>query len=682
MTAQSGPHPAGTFSRRRFLGAALAGSTAPGLLALGTRAAGGAADKQGAAPGAARPDQAKTAGDVPAGRLVPLSEHLAVFQGPIEVGVLRHEEKAWLIDCTDAGLARALAQAGVRQVERILFTHYHRDQTCGARGFAARGARLAVPADEKTCFAEPGQYWNDPRWLWRVSASFRPDHLLPVEPLPVDELLAAGEELKFGPARIEVLATPGHTDGAISLVVEVDGRRVVFCGDLLAGDGQLWDVFSLQRGFSHGGRTIGAYHGFMGDQWRLADSLRGIAGRKPDCLVPAHGQPIEGVAQVAQAIGKLLDQLQACYRNYVGISALRHYFPELFTEFEGLPGQMPIRPGFAPPECLRHFGTTWLLVAANKAALVMDAGSPTIVKRLEQMLAAGEIRAVEGLWVTHYHADHTDGIPAFQQRFDCPTLADRRLAEVLTRPAAWRLPCLMPDPVRVERALDDGESWQWQEFRLTSFFYPGQTLYHGALLVERGELRMLFVGDSHTPAGIDDYCAYNRNWLGRERGFQHCLDLIERLKPTHLFNCHVDVAFNFTPAELAWMRKNLDQREELFGRLVAWEHANFGLDPLWVRCDPYIQQAAAGKTVPLAVVITNHAAEARHAACRLVLPSALGHARGPWVAAEVAPREEARLALEIHLPGTAPAGRQVIAVDVEFGGRLLPRFAEAIVDVG
>ena len=54
--------------------------------------------------------------------------------------------------------------------------------------------------------------------------------------------------------------------------------------------------------------------------------------------------------------------------------------------------------------------------------------------------------------------------------------------------------------------------------------------------------------------------AHNRNWLGRGVGFQHCLDLIERLQPTHMFNCHVDDAFTFTPDEIQFM-DSLRQRE-------------------------------------------------------------------------------------------------------------------------
>ena len=43
----------------------------------------------------------------------------------------------------------ALATSGIESVERILLTHHHRDQTCGARSMAAQGAKIGVPAAER-----------------------------------------------------------------------------------------------------------------------------------------------------------------------------------------------------------------------------------------------------------------------------------------------------------------------------------------------------------------------------------------------------------------------------------------------------------------------------------------------------------------------------------------------------
>jgi glyoxylase-like metal-dependent hydrolase (beta-lactamase superfamily II) len=612
------------------------------------------------------------------GSVTELSEHLLVYHGPINVGIVRDGNRALLVDCGDASAAAALKKLGITKIEQIVFTHHHRDQACGARQLAP-GAKIGVPAGERELFANTASYWSDDGQLWRVYRSFRPHPLTLTEPLEVDEAFADGHQLEFGPAKIRVLDTPGHTEGSVSYLVEVDGKRVVFSGDAIYDEGRVWDVYTLQKGFSKGGRSIGGYHGFMGDRWRLVESLERIKELKPDLLLPSHGNLMR---QPARAVDTLIERFETCYENYVAISALRHYFPPLFTDYEGKPGQMPIRPGIKPPDCLRHFGTTWMLVSKTGAAFVMDVGSPRIVDQLQKMLTDGEIKSVDGLWVTHYHYDHTDGIPEFQQVFDCPCITDRRLADVLTNPTAWRLPCLAPEPIRVHRPMEDGQSWPWHEFKLTSYFYPGQTRYHDALLAEAGDLRMLFVGDSHTMSGIDDYCAYNRNWLGRDVGFQYCISLIEKLRPTHIFNCHVADAFTFTPEEIGFMRKNLDEREELFGELVPWDHANYGLDACWVRAFPYTQQAKPGDTVQVDVVITNHSTQAHNCACRAVLPEALGGEPGAWLQGTAPAKTEHALPLSLPIPADTPPGRYVIPIDVKHGPWHLPQFAEAIIDVG
>ncbi len=654
--------------------------TAPSRRSFLRKAAGGLAGAALLAPSRVLADFGEPPHEPPEpGSVTTLSPHLLVYHGPVNVGIVRDGDRALLIDCGDGSVAEALGPLGIRQVQQLVFTHHHRDQACGAQRFTADGAKVGVPAEEQPWFGQPMDYWdNDEKYLWKVYASFRPHSLMLVDPLEVDEAYSDGHSFEFGPAKVRVLATPGHTEGSVSYVVEVDGRRVVFSGDAICGEGQVWDVYSLQNGFEKGGRRIGGYHGFMGDRWRLVESLGEIARQRPAAIVPSHGTLMH---EPARAIDTLATRFEQCYENYVAISALRHYFPELFTDYEGRPGQMPIRPGIEPPECLRHFGTTWMLVSESGHAFVMDIGSVGIFQQLKQRLADGEIKSVEGLWVTHYHFDHTAGIPDFQQEFDVPCIADRRLADVLTNPTAWRLPCVDPRPITVHKPTRDGESWQWREFKLTAYFLPGQTLYHGGLLAESGDLRMFFVGDSHTMAGIDDYCAQNRNFLGRGVGFQYCLDLIEKLRPTHIFNCHVNDAFTFMPEELAFMRENLDQREELFGQLVPWEHANFGLDPTWLRAFPYTQQAQPGSEVSIKLVVTNHANGSRPVRYRAVMPKALGGVAGEWQKAEVAAKTEAELPLRWTLPADLKPGRYVVPIDVVFAGRSLPQFTEAIVDV-
>jgi glyoxylase-like metal-dependent hydrolase (beta-lactamase superfamily II) len=610
--------------------------------------------------------------------LVQLSTHHWVFQGASNIGIVRDGENALLIDCGDERVVTGLAQLGVKQVQQVLVTHYHRDQTCAWERVISPDTQLLVPEKEREYFLRPEKYWNDDKYLWRVYRTFRPHPLMPTRPIPATGTVAAGQTIAFGPARIRVLDTPGHTIGSVSYSVEVDGQRVVYGGDTICGPGQLWDLYSLQAGMQRHGQSVGAYHGFMGDQETLVDSLKRIKRVQPDRLIPAHGSLM---ADPANAIDQLIGRLSVCYENYVSISALRHYFPKLFLDFEGRPGQMPIRAGIEPPDCLRHFGTTWMLVADKGDAFVMDVGSPQIVEQLQKLQEQGEIRNIEGLWVTHYHFDHTDGIPKFQQVFDCPCYTDRRLADVLLEPTAWRLPCLAPDAIRVERPMPDAEPWQWRGFQMTSFFFPGQTLYHAALLVERDDLRMLFVGDSHTMAGLDDYCMHNRNWLGEGVGFMYCLDLIERLQPTHMFNCHVDQAFTFSPEEIEFMRAKLRERERLFGEVVPWPHANFGLDSSWIRCDPYLQEIRAGETCAVNVVVTNHADASQAIAARLRVPSTWPKSNSLRGSCNAQAKQETLMSLKVTVPSDLAPGRYVLPLDLQFGSRDLPSFAEVMIDV-
>ncbi len=612
-----------------------------------------------------------------AARVTRLSEHLAVVHAHINVGVLHDGGKAMLFDCGDGGAVEAARRLGVEMVEAVAFTHHHRDQACGAHALAEAGAGIGVPAAERPLFDDVAAYWGDPKRRWHLYDS-RPHHLTLAEPVRVNATYRGGDRFAWGPARVSVLDTPGHTDGSVSYLVEVDGRRVVFSGDALYAEGQVWDVHSLQKG-----TMTRDYHGFLGARAQLVESLRRLRKAKPDVLVPSHGKLMR---QPARAVDALVERLDRCYDNYVAISALRHYFPKLFADYAGRPDHMPIRKGRPKPPCLRHIGTTWVVIAKDKAAFVIDCGNAHVIEQLRKMLTDGEIRSVEGLWVTHYHDDHVDAVPQFQKAFDCPCYADGSVAKVVTEPLAWRLPCISPAKCRVDRATRDGERWQWHEWALTAYHLPGQTLYHGGLLAEAGDLRLFFVGDSFTMAGIDDYCAANRNWLGKGVGFDRCVALVERLEPTHMFNCHVDEAFDFTPEQCRFMRATLAEREALFGLLVPWDHANYGIDEPWTRCHPYEQTAKPGADAALRLVVTNHSAEPRVARSRPVPPRAWTGGRGSrraaeWTQATVPAKAEGSVPCAVKVPQAARPGRYVIPLDLIYGSWDLPQFTEAILVV-
>lgn len=601
-------------------------------------------------------------------RVSQLSHHLYVHHGHVNTGILRDGDRALLIDPSGSALQTTLTELGVTSVEQILFTHHHRDSTVG---FPISGnVRVGVPAKEAAWFSEVETFWNDPQYRWHLY-NYHPHNLMLANAISVMDTYTEDVRFEWGPASLRVLETPGHTDGSVTYLIDVDGERFAFSGDLIYDEGQLWDLYSLQKG-----QQTSDYHGFLGARDELTESLEKLRQTSPTALIPTHGVVM---SDPDRAIDALLQQLAHCYDKYVAISALRHYFPNLFTEFEGRAGHMPIREGKPPPEFLRHFGTTWLIISESGEAFVMDCGSPNVIKQIQQLRADDEISEVTQFWVTHYHDDHVDAIPEFQATFPCETITDSVVARVITNPIGFRLPCISPSVTRVDRITRDGDSWEWNEFTMTAYHFPGQTYYHGGLLVEGRGVRMFFAGDSFTMAGIDDYCSGNRNLLGRDAGYEKCLRRIQQLKPTHIFNCHVNPAFDFTDTEMQCMLDTLAERENCYTELFPWDHANYGMDEHWVRCYPYEQEVALGETAHLRVEITNHSYEPRMAIAQPILPSAWNMELSPEETT-IPARSDGHVDFSFPIPRHRDVlgKRIVIPVDVTYDERPLGQFREAI----
>ncbi|MFN2133975.1 MAG: MBL fold metallo-hydrolase [Anaerolineae bacterium] len=604
-----------------------------------------------------------------------LARDLYVHHGAINVGILRDDRRALLIDCGDGDVASTLQDLGIDVAAKVVFTHHHRDQASGFQEIAGQAARVGVPASEAELFCDVQRLWDDPTQRWHLYDA-RPSLLLAAS-IPVHERYIEGDTLTWGGSSITVLETPGHTDGSVSYLVQTPGEQgeqsFLFCGDAIYGDGQVWNLYSLQKGFE-----TRDYHGFMGDRARLEQSLHKMVALGAEAWVPSHGNIVTGPAQAAAL---LVERLDACYEQYVAIAALRHYFPSLFREYEHLPGSLPFDDGLPVPGFLEHLGTTWVISSEAGPAFAIDCGTEQVVQELEAMTSRGEIGSLEWLWVTHYHDDHVDAIPAFVRQFGCPVVAEAHVAEVIERPLAWRLPCISPVRVPVDSVVAHRETWTWHEFQITAFHLPGQTLYHGGLLLEGRGHRILFAGDSFTMAGIDDYCAGNRNWLGSGVGFDACLAAVEATMPDLIVNNHVDRAFRFSLTDCQLMRANLAARERSFGELIAWDHPNYGLDEHWIRCDPYEQHVAPGTCTRLSVVCTNHSSTERSLSCYPVLPTGWD-GQCQERATQIQPKTEGALEFHVEIPERALPGRQVIPVQVTYGGRALGQFREAVIVVG
>lgn len=535
-----------------------------------------------------------------------LPEGLHVKEGPINQVLVGHP--------TPRVAIYSSPDEAAKHVTDLLMTHHRRDVVIAASNIAAE-THLFAPESERGLFESPSEFW-DGFWTKRFHDYAQQSTKILTAPLSVQRVVKDGDRFEVGGVNFRVLETPGFTRGAVSYISDIGGKRVAFTGDLIYGDGQLIDLYSFQDAIPEA--KIGGYHGHASRLAMLIPSLKKVAAEKPDLIIPARGPVIRNPQE---AIAKLISRVEAYYRNYLSTNALNWYFKEERMTIKGrrVLGQdaevklMPLSVHEQTPDWIWENSTSRMLISDDGHGFLLDCGYRRVIDGVKQLMKDGLVKKVDGIFVTHYHDDHTNMVQAAAEEFGCPIYSTLEYEDILENPGAYHMPATTDKAMKDVTGLKDGHRMKWKEFDLEFQFYPGQTLYHGALLVRRnGGTPYYFVGDAFSPSGMDDYCLLNRNILHDDTGYSLCLKKIRELGSDYwLINEHIPYVFRFSEKELDYLEVNLQKRKEILDELLPWDDINYGIDEQWATFYPRGISASVGKPIELQVRILNHSPIAR-----------------------------------------------------------------------
>jgi glyoxylase-like metal-dependent hydrolase (beta-lactamase superfamily II) len=139
-----------------------------------------------------------------------------------------------LIDCGSRRgvryLVQNLAQIGLepRDIEQVIATHGDCDHLQGYHELRRLhpGLKIRIHPRDLPLVLENDPYRNA-SYLYRNA--FEP--FLPEQCLPIEE----GDLVPADDTHLMVLHTPGHTEGSLCLLGEIDGHKVLFAGDTFGG---------------------------------------------------------------------------------------------------------------------------------------------------------------------------------------------------------------------------------------------------------------------------------------------------------------------------------------------------------------------------------------------------------------------------------------------------------------
>lgn len=571
----------------------------------------------------------------------------------------------------------------IKKSEMVLFTHFRRDVIWAGRELVKGGSNALVPSAEKSLFTS-----GDSIWTKFATTRFHDYNSqttkIGILPLKVHRFVQGGEILKWQDIDIKVLNTPGYTRGSVSYIIDIDSKRFAFVGDLIYGDGKIFDLYSFQDSL----RSISGYHGYATRLGQLVSSLQLIAEQKPDFIIPSRG-PI--IRDPDSSIKMLVQRIRSLYRNYLSISAYRWYFPERMdilsnhvlgpsARVDWMPFSSVIQKN--PPSWYMHINNTNLVFAEDSSAFLIDCGTKGAFEKMVKLKQSGRLKSLDGIFITHYHDDHVDLINDVVKEFNCPIYVTKELKDILENPTAYHMPCLTNDPIPNLTIMQDGQKMQWKDFTLTFHFFPGQTIYHDAVLFKKnnGEA-IFFVGDSFTPSGIDDYCLLNRNLLHQGTGYFYCLDILKKLPDNVLLaNQHVEPLFAFSRQQLDYMTNLLSERNIILQKLFPWDDVNYGLDEQWAQIYPYGQKASRGKAIEYTVRIFNHSTVPK---TFIIEPIVRKEFRViPNISTiTIDPHTQGERTFKISISNQAPLGISLLLVNLKWDKWDLREWSEALIEV-
>ncbi len=585
----------------------------------------------------------------PSGSFKQISEHLYVFDDTCKVYAVVKSRQALLVGFGSGEILGHLKLMGIQRADQVLLTHHHREQAQGLNNLHPIPFEVVIPERESLYFENVESFWKNVRLYINYDCRSHWNTLR--QSIHVARKVKDGDSISWNGFVFKVLATPGPTDHSISYVVEIDGKKIVFCGNLLSAAGKAPNWFDLHWD----------YYGFTQGIDASDASFAKIGAEKPDLLLPSHGEPIANPQSAMEANSRLYSTL----RTMLVPNEMQRVHQEV-------------------RQILPHL----VFVGANCYAILSDSGKAFLWdygyverSRIDELKERFKVKQIDAVSFSHYHDDHIirawELLPENTQFWVYENMRD-----IFENPVRFRLPCLVPFPIKADRVLRDGEIIKWEEYSFRFYHLPGQTEFHQGLSVLLDGKKVMFTGDNtwnkSNPAKTRNGPLVPQNVYFLDGGFIACAQKMLDYGPDLVCPAHTE-EYSPTRKDLEEFKDWALRLREVMTQLVDQPDPNFGVDSLWCHFYPYRTIAAPGQGFTLDLHLRNHLFKEATVQVELKFPVELkcNSSRRNF---RIPAKTEAVVPFLLQRETSSKPGRSVITADITINGCRIGEFAEALAD--